>query len=212
MQLIVITNEQLLKREHDLLHALFEEGLEVLHIRKPYYTLHELESYVEGINPSYYNRISVHRMPEIIERFPLRGYHFSYDAFKKDNRDLKLINKFRQSNRLVSCSCHSVEDLKAAKEITDYQFISPLFDSISKSGYKAGINLNELSKFLSENNTTIYGLGGIDEHTIPNLQNTGLKGVVVLGMIWKQFAEDSDIKKAVQRFTLLRETLAIRAQ
>jgi len=212
MQLIVITNEQPLKREHDLLHALFEQGLAVLHIRKPYYTLQELESYVEGINPSYYNRISVHRMPEVVERFPLRGYHFSYDAFKKDNKDLQLINEFRQSNRLVSCSCHSVEDLDAAKEITDYQFISPLFDSISKTGYKAGIDLHELSKFLSGHNTTTFGLGGIDEHAIPNLHNTGLKGVVVLGMIWKQFAEDADIIKAVQRFTLLRETIAIGAQ
>lgn len=212
MQLIVITNEQPLKREHDLLHALFEEGLEVLHIRKPYCTLQELESYVEGINPSYYNRISVHRMPEIVEKFPLRGYHFSYDEFKKDNKDLQLINEFRQSNRLVSCSCHSVEDLKTAKEVSDYQFISPLFDSISKTGYKAGIDLYELSRFLSEYNTTTFGLGGIDENTISILQNKGLTGVVALGIIWKQFAEDADINRAVQRFTLLRETIAERAQ
>ena len=212
MQLIVITNEQPLRREHDLIHALFEEGLEVLHIRKPYSALHEVEAYVGRINPAYYNRISVHRIPEIVERFPLRGYHFSYDAFKEGNMDLELIHKFRKDNRLISCSCHSVEDLKAAKEITDYQFISPLFDSMSKTGYKAGIDFYELSKFLSEHNTTTFGLGGIDEHTIPHLRNTGLSGVVVLGIIWKQFAEDADVKKAVQRYILLRETIAQVAQ
>ncbi len=212
MQLIVITNEQPLKREHDLLHALFEEGLEVLHIRKPYSALHEVEAYVELVKPEYYNRISVHRMPEIVERFPLRGYHFSYNAFKEGNMDVALIHKFREENRVISCSCHSFEDLKAAKEITDYQFISPLFDSISKAGYKAGIDLHELSRFLSEYTTVTFGLGGIDEHTIHHLRNTGLSGVVVLGTIWKQFAEDADVKKAVQRYILLRETIAKPAQ
>ncbi|GAL87354.1 thiamine monophosphate synthase [Sporocytophaga myxococcoides] len=151
-------------------------------------------------------------MPEIVERFPLRGYHFSYDAFKESNVDIKLIHKLRQDHRLISCSCHSVEDLKAAKEITDYQFISPLFDSISKTGYKAGIDLHELSRFLAEHNTATFGLGGMDEQTIHHLKNTGLSGAVVLGIIWKQFAEDADVKKAVQRYILLRETIAQVAQ
>jgi len=212
MQLIVITNEHPLPREHELLHALFEEGLEVLHIRKPYSTFHEVEDYVKQIRPVYYDRITVHRMPEIVERFSLRGYHFSYDVFKSGSQDLETIHTFRQRHRRVSCSCHSIEDLKTAKGLSDYQFISPLFDSISKDGYKAGINLQELSRYLSAHPSAVFGLGGIDLHTIHQLGNTGLMGVVVVGYIWKPFAEDAAIKKAVQRFIELRETIARVAQ
>ena len=39
----------------------------------------------------------------------------------------------------VSCSCHSVEEVKNKKHFYDYVFMSPIYDSISKVNYYSHI-------------------------------------------------------------------------
>ena len=65
---------------------------------------------------------------------------------------------------------HSLEELKAHKEKYDYAFLSPIFDSISKEGYKSKFShrLHRTSQIKSELISAISGkyiiaLGGIDE-------------------------------------------------
>jgi thiamine-phosphate pyrophosphorylase len=45
---------------------------------------------------------------------------------------------------------HSLKELEVCKEKFDYAFLSPIFDSISKAGYKSTFNLDEVKSFLQK--------------------------------------------------------------
>lgn len=76
---------------------------------------------------------------------------------------------------------------------TTMYFLSPVFDSISKQGYKSKFNLQELKiflqkqKILSDENSRseAIALGGIDEDKIQLCSALGFAGVAVCGAIWQ---------------------------
>ena len=60
-----------------------------------------------------------------------------------------------------------------------------MFNSISKPGYQAGINLEDLEIFLKqERKIKIIGLGGINAENLEKVNNINLDGYAVLGSIW----------------------------
>ncbi|MBI4929370.1 MAG: thiamine phosphate synthase [Bacteroidetes bacterium] len=75
----------------------------------------------------------------------------------------------------------------------DLFFLSPIFDSISKTGYKSKFDLQEVKSFLQKQKALPMGkglgwapiaLGGIDEGKIETCRELGFAGVAVLGAIW----------------------------
>ena len=98
---------------------------------------------------------------------------------------------------------HSLEELKAHKEKYDYAFLSPIFDSISKVGYKSSHELHELTqkelmKISVISGKTIIALGGIDEDKIATCREIGFAGVAVLGALWNS-------KNPVEKFKRIKE-------
>ena len=84
---------------------------------------------------------------------------------------------------------HSLEELENHKEKYEYAFLSPIFDSISKVGYKSKFDLQELKRksplLLGEGQGGVIALGGIDESKIEICRQLGFAGVAVLGAIWQ---------------------------
>lgn len=84
---------------------------------------------------------------------------------------------------------HSLQELEQYKEKYEYAFLSPIFDSISKSGYKSKFDLKELKNSLilrrEIGSGAVIALGGIDEDKIETCRELGFKGVAVLGAIWQ---------------------------
>ncbi len=82
---------------------------------------------------------------------------------------------------------HSLKEMEDCKEEYDYAFLSPIFDSISKAGYKSKFDLKELksSPLLRRGvGAEVIALGGIDENTIEEAISLGFDGAAVLGAIW----------------------------
>ena len=88
-------------------------------------------------------------------------------------------------------SAHSFEELK--KTSADICFLSPVFDSISKFGYKAKYNIQELKEGIAawrdfqkkENRSQkLFALGGVDSENIAELESLGFDGAAVLGAVW----------------------------
>ncbi len=78
---------------------------------------------------------------------------------------------------------HSLEELQVYKERCEYAFLSPIFDSISKKGYRSTFtDQAALSYAISGKN--IIALGGIDEDKIDICRKLGFAGVAVCGAIW----------------------------
>jgi thiamine-phosphate pyrophosphorylase len=85
-------------------------------------------------------------------------------------------------------SCHSFKEVEELDGKIEYCFLSPVFDSISKQGYKANFNKEELKKFLKkERKIKIMGLGGVTEDNYSKLINLGFDGGAFLGSVWKQY-------------------------
>lgn len=183
--LIVLTSERELDKEAQQINALFEAGLEVLHFRKPTLDRDGYRALLRALHPEYYNRIMLHKYHDLVEEFGCRGAHLQeqprYDLGDKLEA---YISDFHAKGYQVSSSFHTKEEIAKTGDVFEYVLLSPVFGSISKTGYEGkGFDVTDLSKH------TIIGMGGINEHTIAQTYALGFKGVGVLGGIWN--AEDA---------------------
>jgi len=82
-------------------------------------------------------------------------------------------------------SAHSFEELKEMgnREIV---LLGPVFDSISKRGYKSKFSKEELKAGISQwhGKAKLYALGGINAENISELKELGFDGAAVLGGVW----------------------------
>jgi thiamine-phosphate pyrophosphorylase len=97
-------------------------------------------------------------------------------------------------------SCHSFKDvedfekreaLSVATENLSYKaycFLSPIFDSISKEGYKANFDKLELKEFLAKDRKTkVIALGGLTEENYLEVLELGFDGGAFLGSVWDKY-------------------------
>lgn len=175
MKLIVITTPYFFEGEGEILTALFQAGMEKLHIRKPQSRKEELRSLLDAVPAEYHSRIVIHDYFELAAEYALAGIHLN-------SRNQNIPEGFQGS---ISRSCHSLQEVRENRQL-DYVFLSPVFESISKEGYGSGFSLSTLQAAASCRiiNEKVIALGGISEETIPAIRHIGFGGVAVLGALW----------------------------
>lgn len=198
MKLILMTTPYFFVEEHQILTALFDEGLEVLHLRKPNTEPVYSERLLSLLSESYRKRIVVHDHFYLKNEYNLKGIHLNH-------RNPELPPKYKGH---ISCSCHTAEEVKAHKKACDYVFLSPIFDSISKQGYSSQFPLQVLRDMQKDKviDRKVMALGGVDLDHIKMVKDLGFGGVVVLGDIWNRFSIHSteDFKGLINHFRKLR--------
>ena len=182
MKLIVITSPQFVRCETEILSSLFDAGLEILHLRKPESTEQELEKLIAGLPGCYLQRIVIHDHFPLAARWGLRGIHL--------NSRHPLPPPFHQGS--ISCSCHSIAEVCERKPSCDYLFLSPIFDSISKQGYRAGFPSDVLQQAHHKGiiDDKVMALGGVEFSRLPQLRQWGFGGAAMLGDIWQRSPEE----------------------
>jgi thiamine-phosphate pyrophosphorylase len=186
MQLMLLTPEKDHAHEIQIVQQCLAFGLQCLHLRKPSYTREEYADYLQQIDTKYHNRIVLHRHFELLETFDIGGIHFN-TAMRNDD---VLAERFADYGKL-SASFHTWEEIEENTMPYHYVFISPVFDSISKQGYKATVDpdgINTLrEKLITQNKhcPQIVGLGGVSAENIKALSVNGFDGAAVLGSIWE---------------------------
>lgn len=110
--------------EDKIITALFEEGLDILHLRKPETPAMYSERLLTLIPEKYHRRIVTHEHFYLKEEFDLMGIHLN----------TRNPNEPHDYSGHVSCTCHSVEEVKSKKHFYDYVFMSPVYDCITKTG------------------------------------------------------------------------------
>ncbi|AOW09122.1 thiamine phosphate synthase [Flavobacterium gilvum] len=181
--MIVITNPFSVKDEIDILHTLFEEGLELLHIRKPDFSEGEMKSFLSEIKSDWRQRLVLHSHHQLAEDFGINRIHFT-----EKNREINIPNRFSKPVRspfTASTSTHSIEDFNALDTFFDYAFLSPVFPSISKENYQSETDLFEAIKKRKNFKTKLIALGGIEANNLKYVLETGFNNVALLGTIWK---------------------------
>ncbi len=179
MELIVLSSEKLIHDEAFVLNQLFHHGLNTLHLRKNSCSLEEYKGLIEKINKEYHARIVVHDHHELCEVYALKGIHLK-ESYRK-NLAAALANYligFTENGFTTSTSFHQPEDIKKYCSDFNYAFLSPVFDSITKKGYRGrGFDVHDM-------NHNVVALGGVDHTLIQAVSNMGYCGVGVLGGIW----------------------------
>lgn len=195
MELIVLTAPDWLPDEAAALTALFERGLQRLHLRKPSATYGEMEAFVAGLPAAVRPHIVLHDHFALQPRYGLGGVHLNGRNPEPP----------AGCTGTVSRSCHSLEEVAAWRDRLDYLFLSPIFDSISKQGYRAGFGAQELSRAAREGiiDRRVMALGGVTPETMPQLRAWGFGGAAVLGDLWQGYRGLDDLPELLRRFAAL---------
>ncbi|HTI07373.1 MAG TPA: thiamine phosphate synthase [Puia sp.] len=202
--LAVITRPLFFPGEAACLEVLLAAGLERLHLRKPGATEDELEALLKQIDSRWYSRLVLHGsgdLQPLAVRYGIPQMHCPPGGLEAVKRGSGRPGLPGAGNSLaLSASLHSWEEIKEVKDAgLTYVFMSPVFNSISKRGYRATPGL--LQRPPGPFPCKVLGLGGVDKDTIGELVREGWEGAAVLGWIW----EDPD--RAVQRYLQLKETI-----
>jgi len=188
--MIVITNPSAIENEISIIDSLFEEGLSLLHVRKPDFSEIEMVKFIKQIKPEYRSKLTLHSHHQLAEDLGINRIHFS----EKDRKNNFLINP---DQKIFSTSTHSIEDFNVLENF-DYAFLSPVFTSISKEDYHPKENLFEALKSRTNNKTKVIALGGIDSENIKKTLENSFDDVALLGTIWNH-------KNPIKQFKLCQE-------
>ena len=176
--IIVITPEDIVQNETEIINELFQEGLNLLHIRKPFINAEEMKDFIQKIDSKFHSQLVLHSHYNLAENFNISRFHF---------REIDRQNVLSQSftDKIISTSVHDIETFNLLSEEWEYAFISPVFPSISKKGYGENSNiLNEIKK-RDNPNVKLIALGGINENNIKEVFEREVDGVALLGAIWE---------------------------
>ena len=199
MKLILITPPTYFVEEDKIITSLFEEGLDVLHLRKPNTAPMFAERLLTLIPEQYHKRIVVHGHFYLKDEYRLKGIHLN-------QRNPNLPENYKGH---VSCSCHSLEEVKVQKRNCDYVFLSPVFDSISKKDYHANYTPEEIRQAHKAGiiDKKGFALGGIDTNNIRQVKEYGFGGAAILGALWDKFdsCTDRDYSQLIKHFKELKK-------
>lgn len=172
-KIIVITQERITLEEAAPIAEMINTGCDRVHIRKPGADPGDIRRYLDLLCPMVDTRkLSMHYYFDIAKEYSFGGLH-----------GMSLPDDFYGTK---SCSCHSISELYGNVERMDYMFISPVFDSISKAGYKAGVDISAVKDFFNTaDGRKAVALGGISADNINNLSKMGFTAAALLGSVWK---------------------------
>ncbi|MCW2118090.1 thiamine phosphate synthase [Flavobacterium sp. 7A] len=188
--MIIISNPTVVPNEITTIHALFEAGMELFHVRKPCFSEEEMKIFITAIGLEYYSKLVLHSHHHLANTYPIKRIHFT--ERQRNSTTVQQIKRYREEGFFLSTSTHCIEDFNALDSNFIYAFLSPVYSSISKENYFSKINLIEAIKKRNQFETKIIALGGIEASNVQKTLQYGFNNVALLGAIWMS---DQPIKK-----------------
>lgn len=175
MKLIGITPESNVDDEAVLIANLLDAGIDEMHIRKPTSPVDAVARLLQDIPEPFHARLILHEHFDLTHRFGIGGIHL--------NR--RNSHKPTDYHGKIGRSCHTLDEVAHSVD-TDYCFLSPIYNSISKVGYMARFTDKDLEQAACDGiiGPHVYALGGITPHNLPQLQRYGFGGAAFLGYLW----------------------------
>jgi thiamine-phosphate pyrophosphorylase len=180
--MIVITNPIAITNEINTIHSLFENGLELLHIRKPEFTELEMKNFITAIGREFSNQLSLHSHHLLAEEYGIHRIHFTEEIRNKISEEK--LKYWKEKNFHLSTSIHKMVDFEKLSDVFDYAFFGPVFESISKPNYISDIDFEKELKQRNNKKTPLIAVGGITSERIKTALKYGFEDVALLGIIW----------------------------
>lgn len=201
MRIIAITTPEFFPGESPLLACLLRLGVDRLHVRKPNADEAALRALLETLPVESRKRISLHDHHALAVELGLGGVHLN-------RRNPAAPAGFRG---IVSRSCHSLAEVERAKGETDYLFLSPIFDSLSKAGYGSRFTIEEL-RAAGQAGTIdekVIALGGLSTRTLREALTIPFGGLAFLGALWGDESGRMDEQELTKRYKTIENEIRI---
>lgn len=171
MKIIVITSPDIQANEPEKIAHLLQCGIDYVHIRKPSWSNEDMKNLIDNIPSELHSRLRLHDHFELFDKYRLGGAHLN----NRQPTAPKGVNS-------ISKSCHKLEELL---DVSSYEYVtlSPIFDSISKCGYKSSFTEEYLKCGISGKN--VIALGGVTPYKFKILKEIGFIGAALLGYVWE---------------------------
>lgn len=174
---IGITRPEFSDNEAMRITMLLDNGVDFMHIRKPGADVDRIKALIEDIPERLHCRLRLHDAPELLDRYSLAGFHLN-SRYPEPPAGARTLTR----------SCHSLEELTLPFQANPetsfvYQTLSPIYDSISKPGYRSAFSPQVIAPYIR--GLRVVALGGVTEDRIDELRQTGFFGAAMLGDIWR---------------------------
>ena len=185
--------------EDKIISAMFDEGLDSLHLCKPGASPIYSERLLTLLHEECYGKITVHGHFYLKDEYRLRGIHI-------DDSSTQAPAGYKGH---LSRTCRNLDELKEIKKKSDYVFLRNVFDCITDSAEKASFAMPQLNEASRRGliDKKVYALGGIDIDHIRAAKELGFGGVVVCGDLWGRFDihNELDYRSLIAHFEKLRK-------
>lgn len=197
--MIVITSPDIITNEIAIINRLFQEGMNLLHIRKPKMSKSELAQFISNIDKAYHPKLVIHQYHELAEDFDICRFHITKKSrvgFYKSTKKLK-----DKPGVVFSTSTHTIEEFNGLSAVFQYAFLSPVYESISKQGYKSGHDILASVQQRVNFTTQLVALGGITHKNCIVTIKSGFDDIALLGSIWNTEYPLEEFKKCFRAIT-----------
>lgn len=183
MKTIIITPETDVESEIETCNQLLNSGIHRLHLRKPFATEEIMRNYISQLDTHFLHKVSLHSHHQLVDEFGLGGKHYKSDRMVDEDHS-------------ASKSFHDWQAIANEKTALSYGFLSPLFDCLSKPGYRPAFDQSQLRVWLrSFSGFPVFALGGIDIDKIAHIKALGFNGVAMIGAIWSMPTIEERLQK-----------------
>ena len=177
--IVVITRPDFFDGEASRIVDMLNSGrADLIHIRKPQSGQSEVERLLVAIPAELYSRLVLHDHFSLAVKYGLHGVHLN-------SRNPQPPSEWSGA---VSISCHSFRELaECRRQPYTYMSLSPIYDSISKRGYRSAFTRDVIAAAHAQHliDNRVMALGGVTFNRVPDVLQMGFGGAMILGDAWR---------------------------
>lgn len=198
MKIVLMTKPTFFVEEDKILTALFDEGLDNLHLYKPGAAPVYSERLLTLLPDDIYSKTTVHEHFYLKEEYGLRGIHI-------DDATSPLPEGFKGK---FSRTCASIDEIREARRKAEYVFLK---DTLSTTDDEKA---NQLQNARLERaadcgliDKKVYAFGGVNIDNIRVAKELGFGGIVICNDLWDRFDihHQLDYKELITHFERIRK-------
>ena len=198
MKIVLMTKPTFFVEEDKILTALFDEGLDNLHLYKPGAAPVYSERLLTLLPDDIYSKTTVHEHFYLKEEYGLRGIHI-------DDATSPLPEGFKGK---FSRTCASIDEIREARRKAEYVFLKDTFATTDDE------KANQLQNARLERaadcgliDKKVYAFGGVNIDNIRVAKELGFGGIVICNDLWDRFDihHQLDYKELITHFERIRK-------
>lgn len=189
-EIIAFSHPESIEKEAQIINQLFENGLHQLVIRKPKWNDEQFVDLLAQIDANHHPKLFICDRIALVLSNNVKGLHCSnafYDSMTKIEQH-QLQYDLQRKHQQMSISVHNEREWQKRAGKFHQLYLSPIFESVSKPGYKGNWNVEELPTLLQQMKTKekIIALGGIQTKNIQQVEQIKFDGAAALGLFWNE--------------------------